>query len=207
MDSTIVYEIIGYAASALIVISLMMNSLVRLRVINLIGAIVFVAYGVLIAAWPIVIVNGFVIVIDAYFLWKAFTASPYLSTLQVSPESRYLAEFLTFHAGDIAKTNPGFTGTNPEDLTLLVLRDMEPAGAFVAEASGDRLAIRLDWVKPGYRDFKLGRHLFGGDGELFLDRGYRVLSAPAGPAVHDRYLQRMGFTRRGNTWTLELAST
>ena len=206
MDSTVVYEIVGYVASALIVISLTMNSLVRLRVINLVGAVVFVVYGVLIAAWPIVIVNAFVIAIDAYFLWKAFTASPYLSTLEVSPESRYLTEFLAFHSNDIAKTYPAFSGVHPGDLTMLVLRDMEPAGAFVARGEGDRLDIRLDWVKPEYRDFKLGRHLFGGGGELFLDRGYRLLTAPGGSRAHDRYLERMGFARAGTTWTLQLAT-
>lgn len=207
MDTTIAYELVGYVASALIVISLMMNSLVRLRLINLIGSIVFVTYGALISAWPIVIVNGFVIAIDAYYLWRAFRASPYLSTLEVSPESRYLAEFLAFHADDIMKTNPSLETPDPSDLTVLVLRDMEPAGAFIANAHGDRLDILLDWVKPEYRDFKLGRHLFGSDGEFFLDRGYRLLTAPAGPKVHDRYLERMGFTREGTTWTLELATS
>jgi len=206
MDTTLVYELIGYAASALIVISLMMNSLVRLRVINLVGAVVFLAYGILITAWPIVIVNGFVLVIDAYYLWRAFTASPYLSTLEVSPASRYLAEFLAFHADDIMKTNPSFSTPESDDLTVLVLRDMEPAGAFIASGSGDRLDILLDWVKPEFRDFKLGRHLFGSEGAFFRDRGYRVLSAPAGPQVHDRYLERMGFTRAGTTWTLELGT-
>ena len=41
-------EIVGYVASALVVLSLTMTSVVRLRTISLAGSIVFVVYGILI---------------------------------------------------------------------------------------------------------------------------------------------------------------
>ena len=50
MDSSLIYEIIGYAASLLVALSLTMKSLQKLRIINMIGAIVFIVYGLLIGA-------------------------------------------------------------------------------------------------------------------------------------------------------------
>jgi hypothetical protein len=45
MSTETIYELIGYAGSILIVISLAMSSIIKLRVINLMGAITFGVYG------------------------------------------------------------------------------------------------------------------------------------------------------------------
>ena len=48
--------------------SLLMSSLWRLRVINLIGALAFTLYGVLIGAVPVAVVNILIAAIDVYYL-------------------------------------------------------------------------------------------------------------------------------------------
>ncbi|MDA3730212.1 YgjV family protein [Niameybacter massiliensis] len=63
-------EWIGYAASVGIVISLLMTNMVKLRVINSIGCVLFVIYGVLVGAYPVVISNAAIVVINAYQLYK-----------------------------------------------------------------------------------------------------------------------------------------
>ena len=50
MNPQLLYEIIGYTASFLVALSMAMNSLFKLRVANLIGAICFTTYGLLIGA-------------------------------------------------------------------------------------------------------------------------------------------------------------
>ena len=51
-------ELVGYVASALVVASLAMTSVVRLRTISLAGSVTFVVYGVLIGSVPIIITNA-----------------------------------------------------------------------------------------------------------------------------------------------------
>ena len=68
MDISITYEIIGYVASVLVAVSLMMRSVFKLRVINLLGAAVFTAYGLLIDAYPVAAMNLFIVFIDLYYL-------------------------------------------------------------------------------------------------------------------------------------------
>lgn len=63
-------EYIGYGASIFIVISLMMTSIVKLRVINSIGCFLFVVYGIYVSAYPVVISNAIIIVINIYNLYK-----------------------------------------------------------------------------------------------------------------------------------------
>lgn len=53
----VVIDFVGFAASGCIVLSLTMRSMLPLRIIGLVGALTFVAYGVLLGAWPVVLTN------------------------------------------------------------------------------------------------------------------------------------------------------
>ena len=61
-------EVFGYVGSVLIALSLMMSNIVPLRWINLVGAAIFSSYGLVIHAWPVAILNGFIVLIDIYHL-------------------------------------------------------------------------------------------------------------------------------------------
>lgn len=50
-------DLLGFTGSSLIVLSLTMKSIVRLRVVGIAGALVFIAYGPWLGAWPVVATN------------------------------------------------------------------------------------------------------------------------------------------------------
>ncbi len=62
-------EIIGYLAMAFVAISFTFKNVRFLRFFNFIGASFFVIYGILISAWPVAIVNGFIAIINVYHLF------------------------------------------------------------------------------------------------------------------------------------------
>ena len=72
MDTAYVFEMLGYSASVLVAISLMMQSVVKLRTINLVGAILFSIYGVMIGAFPVAFLNGFIAVANIYYLHQMY---------------------------------------------------------------------------------------------------------------------------------------
>ncbi|MCL9779871.1 YgjV family protein [Vibrio sp. S4M6] len=63
-------EAIGYAASIMVAISLTMKDIIKLRILNFIGCGLFVTYGIAIEAWPVVLTNGFIAVVNVYYLIK-----------------------------------------------------------------------------------------------------------------------------------------
>ena len=63
-----IVEIVGYIAMTFLVFSFIPKQIVRIRVINLIGCLFFVAYGIMLQAWPVAISNGFVAIIQVYHL-------------------------------------------------------------------------------------------------------------------------------------------
>lgn len=61
-------DVVGYFAMTFLVLSFIPKQILRIRVINLIGCLFFVAYGIMLQAWPVAISNGFVAVIQIYHL-------------------------------------------------------------------------------------------------------------------------------------------
>jgi GNAT superfamily N-acetyltransferase len=195
MDRQLMYEVIGYAASALVAVSLMMSSILRLRLINLVGSAVFALYGVLIHAYPVAAMNGFIVLINLYYLYRMRRSREFFRLLSVEPDSQYLRQFLSFYDREIRRFLPDFRYTpRPDDLTIFVLRDMVPAGLFIGRAEeGGRLCVTLDFVIPQYRDFKIGRYLFMEERDFFRSRGFREIESEPGNPQHAAYLRRMGF--------------
>ena len=65
-------EAVGYIASVLVAVSLTMTSIIKLRIINMIGAIAFVIYGLLISAYPVALVTGIIVFINISNLYQIY---------------------------------------------------------------------------------------------------------------------------------------
>lgn len=61
-------EIIGYLASAAVLISFLMKDVNKLRLINSVGCILFVIYGYMLESWPVIITNAAIIMVNAYYV-------------------------------------------------------------------------------------------------------------------------------------------
>ena len=68
-------EIFGYIGTALIILSMTMKSMNKLRLPNISGSIISVIYSVIIGAWPTVILNVCLATINTYHLIKSHIAS------------------------------------------------------------------------------------------------------------------------------------
>ena len=193
MDKQVV-EIIGYAASVLVAISLMMSAIVKLRIINLIGCIFFTVYGVIIGAYPVAIVNGFIGLVNIYYLFEIFSSKEYFDVLEVEYNSEYLKHFLDFHRNDIHKYIPAFNfELNEKRKAIFILRNAVPAGLVCAEyQNGDELFVNLDYVIPGYRDFKIGQYVYQ---KLFKEKKIKKVFSFSGNKIHEKYLLKMGFEK------------
>lgn len=207
MATDTLFTVIGYAGSALVVTSLAMRSILKLRLVGLAGAVTFVTYGYLIGAWPIVWTNVVIVLIHLHFLREIRRSDEFFKVLEVRRESNYLRHFLDHYAEDIEKAWPGFHyRSEPDILTLFVLRDMVPAGLFVArKLDAETLELELDYAIPGYRDFKIGRHLYSKN--MLRDLGYAAIVAETSGEEAAEYLRKMGFERRlesGHSWVHSL---
>jgi hypothetical protein len=196
-------ELIGYLGSILVAISLMMKSLLRLRVINLIGASFFTGYGVLLGAYPVAVLNGLIVCIDLYYLFQMWRQKDFFNFLEVSPKSEYLRAFVDFYKDDIAEIIPRYsheTDADEPQVCFFILRNMVPAGLFIANIRGEDAHVKLDYVIPNYRDFKVARFIFEEHAAFFAQHGIRRFVSEGGSEIHRKYLERMGFAKAGKVY-------
>lgn len=196
MNETLV-EVIGYLGSALVILSLLQKSILRLRTIGFVASSTFLIYSVAIQAYPIAVVNIVAAGIHLYFLRKLVRKKNEVFTiLRMRPESRYLQYFLDFYKKDIAKRfQPDFEYTpTPNTLAVFLLRDMVPAGLVVAKVHGDSsFEVLLDYVIPQYRDFKLAEWLYSDESGIFAEARCRCAWTRVTNSEQEEYFTRVGF--------------
>ena len=199
MDSSFIYEIIGYIASLLVALSLTMKSLQKLRIVNMIGAIVFIVYGLLIGAIPVAFLNTLILGVNVYNLWQMWQQKDYFTLMQVRADSSYLKKFLEFYRNEISEFVPTYLFKPAEDqVVVFILRNMLPVGLVIVKPEEEEAHIFLDFVIPGYRDFRAGKFLFDESTEFYRQMGILRLSTAPGSKRHETYLQRMGFKLEEN---------
>ncbi len=190
-------QYIGYFASGVIALSMTMNSILKFRWINLFGASTFATYGFLIGAYPVMLLNGIIVLVDIYYLQKIYTKPNLFDTLEVDNKSKYLQKFLDFHKDEIQEYFPNFSykpGMNT--ISFYVLRNMTVAGLFLAHREdGTTLKVGLDYSIPEYRDYKNGKYIYNSLKEAFQKEGFTRIVAEAASDKHAKYLKRLGFKR------------
>lgn len=63
-------ELLGYAAMGFVGLSFVLKDVIKLRLINAIGCVLFVIYGFFIGSVPVMVMNLFVVSLNFYFVFK-----------------------------------------------------------------------------------------------------------------------------------------
>lgn len=201
-------DALGWTGSALLVFSLLQARVFRFRVLNLVACGLLVVFNALLGIWPMVAMNVVLAAINLWFirrLWSERGDERAYEVLEVGSDDTYLQHFLRVHRADIARHFPRFAGTDtgPGRAAYLVQHGDETVGAVVVRDAGNgTAAVELDYVTPRFRDFSPGEFVYRRSG-LFTGRGFRRIVTP--PGMLNPYYERLGFTRSGDSWALELA--
>jgi hypothetical protein len=201
-------EIFGYCASVVIAFSLTRSSIIKLRWYNLFGASCFCVYGIIINAYPVAILNGFIALTNMFFLTRLLlNVENQFSILQVSRPSNYVDFFLEYHQQDINRLFPHFMKVSaaPARKYFFLTERTEVVGMLSGyEESVDTFIVDFDFVIPAYRDCKLGHFSIGHGQQLTKICGYAQIVATADSLEHENYLTTIGFTAKNDgRWTYD----
>ncbi len=186
---------IGYLGSLVVLISLLMSSIKKLRWINLVGAMIFAFYGFMISSIPTGFMNVGIAVIDIVFLVMMYKQKDYFRVLPITGDTEYLQQFFKFYRNDIEQ----YQALDEESLynapvKFYVLRNMTPASVFVADKFDEKtLEIKLDYAIPQYRDFKIGKYVYDKQQGYFSNLGYSKFIVFSDKKDHIKYIKKMGF--------------
>ena len=193
---------LGYFSTVLILISFLMTSVVKLRLINLAGGIIFVAFALLTGSYPTAVMNIGLCFINIYFLIRLWRSKRLTLMLPMELDNAYLREFLKFYREDIRRYFPDFDPERPQaDTAYFVYYDMNPVGLTMGRRlENGTLELCLDYTTPQYRDASVGRFLYP---HLLGEEGFKALEFHHASEAHAKYLKKMGFRQQGDCWRLE----
>ena len=188
-----IIEMIGYFGSILVIVSMLMTSVVKLRIINTIGSVIFCGYAICIHSYPTAAMQVCLIAINIINLYKLMNTKKEYKAVMVKSEDGFLNHFLDENFADISRFFPDCSKPLPEDSVILIMCGQNPVGVFVASPenadSPDSLNIKIDYTTPAYRDTSAAKFLFA----HLKSQGIKKVSAKTIIPAHKRYLKKMGF--------------
>lgn len=125
----------------------------------------------------------------------------YFRLFEVDRDSKYLLAFMEYYYKEINKFVPYFTyEPNEKSKTFVLLRNMAVIGVFITKMKNEStLMVKLDFVIPEFRDFRMGRHIYSKNLRYFHDLGYSRFENVSLNKEYDEYLLKMGFREDNST--------
>ena len=197
-------ELFGYLGSFLVLVSMLMTSVVKLRVINLIGSAIFATYAILIRSFPTALLNGCLVGVNLYHLLRIRHATARNYQIQTLGAGEGFADwFVRQYQEDIILF---FPDTNPALVKKLggfaVFYENQAAGILLGERKENSFEVCLDYTPPAFRDCSVGAFLYS----QLPHYGIVCLSSTADCPEHEKYLREMGFMQQDSrTYVKRLA--
>lgn len=201
MTKEMIIEIVGYIGSFLVLVSFLMTSVVKLRIVNTIGSLIFMIYALIIHSYPTAVMNACLVLINLRFLWKSRQTEKELDLIVADKDCDIFQYLLGYYKDDILKCFPGISLEFPDSSKVYVVScNGKSVGLTVGQKEGETMDLLLDYSIPEYRDFSIGAYLIN----RFKEQGIRKLSYGGPTENHIPYLTKLGFVERNGRYEKEL---
>ncbi len=202
LDTQMLIELFGYIGSFLVVFSMLMSSVVKLRIINTIGSVVSGIYALICGAYPLVLMNTCLIIINLYNLYKLLKTEQEYEMVEAKKGDALLEYFLTRYQTDMQRYFPSFTCEEEYAKAYVVCCNGNPAGVLLGNMKSEGvLDVVVDYSVPMYRDCSVGRYLYT---RLTLKGVYTLEYRQKETEEHVAYMEKMGFTKSGDSYICNL---
>lgn len=203
MDTSMLIEIFGYLGSALVVVSMLMASVVKLRVINTVGSIISGTYALIIGSFPLALMNFCLIVINVYNLFRLLKSDKQYDLVEGNTDDAFLEYFLNRYKEDIRFYFPGFKMNQSwKGQAYVVCCNGNPAGVLLGtEKSEGVIDVVIDYSIPAYRDCSVGKYLYS---KLPNKKIHTLVFAQEESQAHISYMTKMGFAKEKGVYVKKL---
>lgn len=195
-------EIFGYIGTALVLISMMMTSVGALRVVNVAGSVITVIYALLVQAYPVMLLNIGLILINGWQLIRLFRFKYVYHCERTDVMDGRVEQFLLRYGEDIDRYFPNYSAcVGGCSEAYIVYAGKKEVGLLLGAKTGETFSVLVEYAVPYYRNRSVAEFLY-----TFL-RGEgikRLTCVPSQIPRRCRYLSRMGFWHQGDTMVREL---
>lgn len=197
MDTSLYLELFGYLGSFLVVISMLMSSVIKLRVINITGSIISGTYALIIGSFPLALMNICLIIINFYNILKLKKESRKYEIIKGDTQDAFYKYFVNHYSEDIKNYFCDFEDQKDSgDTVYYVFCNEAPVGLFVGNQKADQINIVLDYTVPPYRDCSVAKFLY----IAMKNEGINQLEIEKPSEKHIPFLNKMNYTMQENRY-------
>jgi hypothetical protein len=187
-------DIIGYIGVASLILLILPVDKQKKLLLIMGTLIILLVYSVLKPIYPVGVLMIVLMLIVIKEIRKTFKTKSTIKLVEVEYDNTYITEFIKNYRKDIYSFFP-FYVPHRSQKCFLIMRDMNLAGIFVANVTGDILTIEVDYLKPMYRDNYIGNYIFNQNPGFFKRMGINKLVGKSFHSGHSKFLKKMGFTQ------------
>ncbi len=194
LDTKIIIECVGYLGSLLVVVSMLMTSVKKLRIVNTIGSIIFTTYALIIHSYPTAFMNFCLIIINIVQLKKLGSQGKHYQLVKVNAGEGMVKYLTEYYLSDITNFFPtiALDVASDCDQAYIISCDTFPAGILLGnETDPGTITVIIDYATPAYRDSSVGKFLY----DKLPEYGINRLVFPGKSRDHEDYLLKMGFRK------------
>ncbi len=201
MNTATIIEMIGYLGSFLVLVSFLMTSVFKLRIVNTVGSLIFMIYALIIKSYPTAIMNFCLVLINLRFLYKMSKTEKEFDLVEVNKDDSFLNYFLNKYHDDILNSFPdtSFEMANVNKSYLITCNN-NPVGVTLGKEDNNIFDLQIDYTIPEYRDFSIGSFL----NSQLKNKGIKKLIYRGSTDNHMPYLNKMEYTKEEDYYSKEL---
>ena len=149
---------VGYFAGLLVVVSYRLDAIIWQRWTNTIGCFCLAAYGMMIDATPLVVLNFYLVGMNLIQLWRIYTEPVHFKMVSSSISDGYIQDFIERNLDEIKTFFPEFELSDDKNyIVVMIHRNLAQAGLLIChKTDNDTIEVDLDFVLPPYRDMSAG---------------------------------------------------
>ncbi len=195
-------EIFGYIGTALVIVSMMMTSVVKLRVINMCGGLISLIYSIFVNAWPVVVLNACLICINFVQTVRQLTKREAVTLLRVRAKDSSVKYLFDIWQEDALKyySDLNLQEMNEEEIHILYVGE-RAVGFIIGTQNGDLFHLNTSYLIPSCRTNAMTERIFA----ALRNKGIHTLtSCEFYNQAPNRFLLNMGFEIRDGLLTKQI---
>lgn len=196
MTVQILIECFGYLGSILVVISMLLTSVKKLRIVNMTGSTIFAIYALIIHSYPTALMNFALVAINFYRIFQLSKKEKHFRVVEGTGHDPVIRDLLQYYREDLLKHFPDLEIEGGVDCSVsyLVLVDTTPAGFLIGNrVEAGTVDILADYATPVYQDCSVGEYLY----KELPKHGVKRLTLRVSTVDHEPYMLKMGFAKTG----------
>ncbi len=202
MNTSTIIEMVGYLGSFLVLVSFLMVSVVKLRIVNTVGSLIFMIYALIIKSYPTAIMNFFLVLINLHFLYRLNKKDEKeFSLVEVNKNDSLLKYLLNTYHDDIMQYYPECdTALDKMNKGYVIVCQGKPVGITLGVLEDNNFDIVIDYTTTEFRDFSIGHFLF----DRLNKNEIKTITFKYPIDKHEDYIRNMNFQKENDYYIKHL---